>query len=327
MNSSLRIAVRLLIGLCALVTGGVDAAETWPTRPIRLVVPFGPGGGTDIVARLLQPSLIEALGQQIIVDNRAGASGNIAAEIVARAAPDGYTIFIANVSVASINPILFASTLKADLTKDILGVTLLAAIPDVLVARTDFRPQTAKEMIEYIKASPGKFNFGSVLGSYSHLAMLDFHARTGMKLVHIPVAGGGPLMVGILGGEIHYSFTNAASAFPHVKSGRMKAYAAAAPQRLPEYPDVPTMAEAGYPGVDSVNWNGFFIPAKTPRPIVDKFYAATIRAAQQPQVKTAFTRVSVPLALSASPGEFQEFVRDQLKHWARIIKDNNIKID
>ena len=200
MNSYLRISMQLLICLCAAMANGTYAAETWPTRSIRLIVPFGPGGGTDIVARLLQPSLTEALGQQIIVDNRPGASGNSAAEIVARAAPDGYTIFIANVSVASINPILFASTLKADLTKDIVGVTLLAAIPDVLVARTDFPPQTLKEMVEYIKASPGKYNFGSVLGGYTHLAMLDFHARTGMKLVHIPVAGGGPLMVGILGG-------------------------------------------------------------------------------------------------------------------------------
>jgi tripartite-type tricarboxylate transporter receptor subunit TctC len=292
-----------------------------------MLVPFGPGGGTDIVARLLQPSLTEVLGQQIIVDNRPGASGNIAAEIVARAAPDGYTIFIANVSVASINPILFASTLKADLTKDIVGVTLLAAIPDVLVARTDFAPQTLKEMVEYVRAIPGKYNFGSVLGGYTHLAMLDFHARTGMKLVHIPVAGGGPLMVGILGGEIHYAFTNAASAFPYVKAGRMKAYATAAQQRLPEYPDVPTVAEAGYPGVESVNWNGFFVPAKTPRPIVDKLFAATLKSAQQPQVKAAFQRVSVPLVVSASPEEFQRFVSDQLKSWARIIKDNNIKIE
>jgi tripartite-type tricarboxylate transporter receptor subunit TctC len=327
MNSCSRIVMRLLVLLCAAMTGGSYAAETWPTRPIRLVVPFGPGGGTDIVARLLQPSLIEVLGQQIIVDNRPGASGNIAAEIVARAAPDGYTIFIANVSVASINPILFASTLKADLTKELVGVTLLAAIPDVLVARMDFAPQTVKEMVEYIKASPGKFNFGSVLGGYTHLAMLDFHARTGMKLVHIPVAGGGPLMVGILGGEIHYSFTNAASAFPYVNSGRMKAYATAAQRRLPEYPDIPTMAEAGYPGIESVNWNGFFVPAKMPRPIVDKLYAATIRAAQHPQVKAVFAKVSVPLAVSGSPEEFQGFVRDELKRWARIIKDNNIKID
>ena len=326
MNSSLRIAVRLLALLCVVMASGGYAAD-WPSRPIRLVVPFGPGGGTDIVARLLQPSLIEALGQQIIVDNRAGASGNIAAEIVARAAPDGYTIFIANVSVASINPLLFASMLKADLTKDIVGVTLLAAIPDVLVARTDFAPQTLKELIDYLRASPGKYNFGSVLGGYTHLAMLDFHARTGMKLVHIPVAGGGPLMVGILGGEIHYAFTNAASAFPHVKTGRMKAYATAAQQRLPEYPDTPTVAEAGYAGVESVNWNGFFVPAKMPRPIVDKLFAATLKSAQQPQVKAAFQRVSVPLAVSGSPEEFQGFVREQLKHWARVIKDNNIKID
>jgi tripartite-type tricarboxylate transporter receptor subunit TctC len=331
MNTCQRIVARFLVLSCVAIAGGgyviESSAETWPSRPIRLVVPFGPGGATDIVARLLQPSLSKVLGQQVVVDNRPGAAGNIAAELVARATPDGYTIFMANVSVASINPILFPVKLIADLTKEIVGVTLLASIPDVLVARADFPPHTVKDLIEHINARPGKFNFGSVLGSYSHLAMLDFHSRVGMKMVHIPVAGGGQLVTSILNGEIHYSFINSASALPYVKAGRMKAFAVTAPKRLPEYPDTPTMAEAGYPGIEAANWMGIFVPAKTPRSIVDRLHSATIRAAQQPEVAAAFAKAGVPLVLSESPEDFRKFVSNQLKLWARIIKDNNIKID
>jgi tripartite-type tricarboxylate transporter receptor subunit TctC len=271
--------------------------------------------------------MMEFLGQPIVVDNRSGASGNIGAELAARATPDGYTIIISNVSVASINPTLFASTLKTDLTKELVGVTMLSATPDVLIARTDFAPRNVKEMIEYFKASPGKFNYSSPLGSYAHLAMLDFHARAGMKLVHIPVAGVGPTQVGILGGEIHYAFVNAASAFANVKAGRLKAHAVAAPQRLPQYPGVPTMAEAGYPGVDSVNWNEFFVPRGTPRPIIDRLYAASLRAAQQPQVQAGFEKAAMPISTSKTPEEFQAFVVGELKRWTRIIKENNIKIE
>ena len=327
MNFCQRFIMRLLVLSCTVTAGAVYAAENWPVRPIRLIIPFGPGGATDIVTRLIQPSLVEALGQQVIADNRPGASGNIAAELAARAAPDGYTVFIANVSVASINSTLFASTLKTDLTKELVGVTLLAAIPDVLIVRADFPSRNLKEMVESMKVSPGKFNYGSVLGSYAHLAMLDFNTRAGTKLVHIPVAGGALIQVGVLGGEIHYAFTTAAGALPYVKAGRLKTYATVSRQRLPQYPDVPTMAEAGYPGIESVNWNGLFVPRGTPRPVVDKLHAATLRATQQPQVKASFDKAAVPLATSGSPEEFQGFVRDEQKRWARIIKDNNFRID
>lgn len=270
---------RYRIGICIGVSGS-NAADSWPVRPIRLIVPFGPGGATDIVSRLLQPSLNETLGQQLVVDNRPGAYGNIAAELAARAAPDGYTIFIANVSVASINPTLFAGRLKVDIPKELSGVTLLASIPDVMVARSDF-----------------------------------------------PAQGGGQAVAGILSGEVHYSFLNAASVFPHVQSGRMKALATTAQKRLPEYPNTPTMAEAGYPGVGGENWNGFFVPARTPRPIVDRLYAATAEAANRAQVKSAFAKASVPMVISSSPEEFRGFVDGQLKRWQRIIKENNVKID
>ncbi|MBM3342489.1 MAG: tripartite tricarboxylate transporter substrate binding protein [Betaproteobacteria bacterium] len=327
LNNGARWAVRGFMLACVAMAGAAHAAENWPTRPVRAIIPFGPGGATDIVTRLLQPSLIEALGQQIVPDNRPGASGNIAAELAARAAPDGYTIFVSNVSVASNNSTLFASTLKTDLDKDLVGVTLLAAIPDVLIVRSDFQPRNLKEMVETMKASPGKFNFGSVLGSYAHLAMLDFNNRAGIKLVHIPVAGGALISVGVLSGEIHYAFTTAAGALPHVKAGRLKTHAALSRQRIPQFADVPTMAESGLPGIESVNWNGFFVPRGTPRAIIDKLHAATLKATQQPQTIAAFEKAAVPLATSRTPEEFQAFVRDESRRWARIIKDNNFKIN
>ncbi|MCC7486599.1 MAG: tripartite tricarboxylate transporter substrate binding protein [Burkholderiales bacterium] len=326
---ALAIAVALagLLVSAAVLPGAARAAEAWPARPVRLIVPFGPGGGTDIVSRLLQPSLNEILGQQIVVDNRQGAYGNIAAELAARAAPDGYTIFIANVSVASINPALFARTLRVDLTREIAGVTLLASIPDVLVVQPAFPAGNLKEFVAHVRANPGKFNFSNPLGSYSHLDTLDFARRTGMNVVLIPAQGGGQAVAGILGGEIHFAFLNAASVFPHVKSGRMKPIATTAQRRLPEYPAVPTMAEAGYPDVGGENWNGFFVPAKTPRAIVDRLFSASVEAAQRPQVKAAFAKASVPLLVSRSPEEFRGFVASQQQRWSRIIGENNVKVD
>jgi len=327
MKTFLKFAIRALAVWCAAMAGGAYAAENWPNRPVRVIIPFGPGGATDIVTRLLQPGLVEALGQQIVPDNRPGASGNIAAQLAARATPDGYTIFVSNVSVASINSTLFASTLKTDLDKELIGVTLLAAIPDVLIVRSDFQPRNLKEMVDSMKAIPGKYNYGSVLGSYAHLAMLDFNNRAGIKLVHIPVAGGALIQVGVLSGEIHYAFTTAAGALPHVKAGRLKTYAAVSKQRLPQFAEVPTMAESGFPGVESVNWNGFFVPRGTPRAIIDKLHAASIKATKQPQTIAAFEKAAVPIATSSTPEEFQGFVRDESRRWARIIKENNFKID
>jgi len=299
----------------------------WPQRPVRLVVPFAPGGGTDIVARLLAPSLGESLGQPVIVDNRAGAAGNIAMEIVARAQPDGHTVLVSNVSTASINPILYAGTLKFEPLKELSGVTLLAAIPNLLVSGAGLPPTNFKELLAYARARPGQLNYSTPLGGYSHLDMLDLTSRTGLKMVNVPSKGAGSSAASIINGEIHFSLANAASTTPQVKAGRMKAYATTAPRRLPDLPDVPTFTELGLAGVGSDNWNGLFLPARTPRAIVNRLHQATVEVLQRPAIVEAYAKVAVPVAVSRSPEDFDAFVRTEVARWTRIIKDNQIRLD
>lgn len=321
--------LRAALGIaCALLNGLAHAAATdWPTKPVRLIVPFAPGGGTDIVARIMAQGLAEVLGQQFVVDNRAGASGNIGVEMAVRAPADGYTVLLNNVSTGSINPIAFKSTLKYDSTKELTAVALLASIPNLLVSGANFPPNNLKEVIDYAKARPGQLNYSNPIGAYSHLDMLEFMSKAGIRMVNVPSKGAGSSFAPVIAGEIHFSFLNAATVTPQVKAGRMKAFVTTANKRLPELPDVPTMPEAGFPGMGSVNWNGFFVPAKTPRPIIDKLAAATLQVVQKPSVQDAFTKAGVPLTPSASPEEFQQFVNSELQRWARIIKENNVKFE
>jgi tripartite-type tricarboxylate transporter receptor subunit TctC len=311
----------------AMTTAAALAQPAWPTRPVRLVVPFAPGGGTDIVARLVAPTLGEIVGQSVLVDNRSGAAGNIAVEIVARAQPDGHTVLLNNVSTASVNPTLFAHVLKVRPEQDLTGVTLLAAIPNLLVSGAGFPATTVKELVAHARARPGQMNFSSPLGGYSHLDMLDFAARAGFTAVNVPSKGAGSSAASIIAGEIHFSIVNAASAISFVRQGRMRAYATTAAKRLPELPDVPTLTEAGYPGVGSDNWNGLFLPARTPAPVVDRLFAATLQALQRDAVREGFAKANVPIAVSASPAEFNAFVKKEIARWAKIIKDNNIRVD
>ena len=300
-------------------------ALDWPTKPIRAVVPFAPGGGNDIVARILAPALGELLGQQMVVDNRPGAAGNIGTELVARAQPDGYTIVVGNVSTNAINATGYASVLKFDPVRDLIGVTLLARIPNVLVAGTAFPPNNMKELIEYAKARPGQLNYSNPVGAYSHLDMLDLLKKAGVQMVNIPSKGAGSSFAAIISGEIHCSFLNAATVMPQVKGGRMKAFVTTAQKRLADLPDVPTMAEAGFPGTGSELWIGYFAPAKTPRAVIDKLHAAVVQAAQRPQTQEAFAKTQVPMAISRSPAEFQAFVHAEVARWARIIKENDVQ--
>jgi len=303
-----------------------DAARSYPARPIRLVVPFAPGGATDIVARALAPALSEGLGQQVIVDNRAGASGNIAVEIVARAQPDGYTVLIGNVSTNTINPTTFASVLNVDPVKDLTGVTLIATVPNVMVSGMAFPPNTMKELIEYARARPGRLNHSNPIGAFSHLDMLELMSKTGIRMENVPSKGTGESIIAVMSGEIHCSFLNAAASTPQIKAGRLKAFVTTAKARLPDLPNVPTMAEAGFPGMGSVNWNGFFVPSKTPQAVISKLYAVTAQVTQRRAVQEAFVRAGAPMTVSASPAEFQQFVDSELKRWARIIRENNVKI-
>jgi tripartite-type tricarboxylate transporter receptor subunit TctC len=317
----------LALALCACAAGASLAQDTWPSRPVRVIVPFALGGATDLVARILSPSLAETLGQPFVVENRPGASGNIGVEIVAKAAPDAHMLLIGNISTNAINPTGFAGKLAFDPVKDLAPVTLLVSIPTLLVTGPSFPPNTVAELIEYAKKRPGELNYSNPLGSYSHMDTLDLSSKAGIKAVLIPSKGAGSAITSIINGEIHFSFLNMASVLPHVMGGRMKALATTSANRLAELPDVPTMAEAGYPGIGSENWNGFFLPAKTPRRVVVKLYAATILVMQRKPVRDAFANAALPVSLSKSPEDFQQFLDAEIKRWARIIKDNDVRLE
>jgi len=315
--------------LCAsvpAVNAAQPAAQDYPNRPIRLVVPFAPGGATDIVARVLAPKLSDRLGQQIVVDNRAGAAGNIAVELVATAQPDGYTLLIGNISTNAINPLLFASKTKVDAARDLTGITLLASIPNLILVGPKL-PGTLKEAIAYAKERPGQLNYSAPLGSYSHLDMLAFTAAAGIRMVHLPSKGAGETLPALIRGEAHITESNVASNIGPIRSGLIRAVAVTSVKRIPELPEVPTMAEAGFPGIGSLNWNGMFAPVRTPRPVIDKLFTATVAVMKDPEMQEFLVKRSIPLALSASPAEFNAYVRSEMQRWAKIIKDNGVKIE
>lgn len=321
-----------ILAIALLVSGNLagaaqSPAQDYPRKPIRFVIPYAPGGATDIVARILAPKLSERLGQQVVVDNRAGAAGNIAVELVAQAQPDGYTLLIGNISTNSINPILFEGKIKVNALKDLTGVTLLASIPNLILGSAKLPANTLQEAIAYIKQRPGQLNYQAPLGSYSHLDMLAFTAAAGIKMVHLPSKGAGETLPALLRGEIHITESNVASNLGAVRGGLIRAYAVTAGKRIAELPDVPTMAEAGFPGIGSLNWNGLFAPAKTPRAIVDKLHAAVAEVMKQPELMETYAKRAVPLSVSASPAEFNAYVNSESRRWAQIIKDNKVQID
>ena len=313
--------------LCCAIASGVVSAQQYPSRPIRMLIPFAPGGATDIVGRMIEPKMSRALGQPLVVDNRPGAAGNIAVDLTAHAQPDGYTLLVGNISTNSINPILFAGRVKSNAVKDLAGVTLLVSIPNLILGGPTVPARTLKEAIAYARERPGQLNYSAPLGSYSHLDMLAFTAAAGIRMVHVPSKGAGETLPLLLRGDTHITESNVASNIGPVRAGQIKAYAVTSERRLAELPDVPTMAEAGFPGIGSLNWNGLFAPARTPRPILAKLHAVAVAAMKELQAEGVLEKRQTPMSLSASPAEFDAYVLSELRRWEKIIKDNHVRID
>jgi len=316
-----------LIVVATLVNAGTVTAQNYPVRPIRMVVPFAPGGATDIIARILEPRLSQKLGQQVVVDNRAGAAGNIAVEIVATSAPDGHTLLVGNISTNSINPLLFSKNMSVNALKDLAGVTQLVAIPNFVLGSPKVPANTLKEAMDYARSRNGQLNYGAPLGSYSHLDMLALTARAGVKMLHIPTKGAGETLTNLIRGDAHINISNVASNAGPVRAGQIKAYAATSEKRLGDFPNIPTMAEAGFAGIGSLNWNGIFAPVKTPRPVIDRIFADSIAAMKDLEAEGALAKRQLPISLSTSPKESDDYVRSEAKRWEKIIKDNNLRID
>jgi len=305
------------------------AAQGYPSKAVRMVIPFAPGGASDFVGRILQPSLSELLGQQVVIDNRPGASGNIGVEVTARAAPDGYTVLLGNVGSIAINPGVFPK-LPANPLKDLIAVTQVVDVPGVLVANPAFAPNSVKEFVAYAKANPGKVNYASPgSGSQNRLEMEKLRsAAGGLDMVHVPYKGGaGPAVAALAAGETHVMFVTASSAMPLIKAGRVKVLAVAAPKRLEPLPDVPTMTEAGYPTFETGSWQGVFVPAGTPKEVVERLYAVTVKTMQAREVRERLAHGGVEVVTSASPAAFAQFVADETERWGKAARAAGATVD
>ena len=303
-------------------------AQSYPSKPVRMIVPFAPGGASDFVGRIMQPRLSELLGQQVIVENRAGASGNIGLDAAAKAPADGYTFFLGNIGTVAINPAVFASTLTVVPTKDFIAVTQVVDVPSALVAHPSLPANNVKELVAYAKANPGKLNYGSPgSGSQNRLEMEVLRKLENLQMVHIPYKGGaGPAATGLIAGETHLMFVTVSSAIGHVRGGRLKLLGVSSARRIGAAPDAPTLAESGYPDLTGGSWQGVFVPAGTPKEVVDRLLPAVLQTMQTQDVVSRLNNGGVEVVTS-SPAAFTEFVAAETRKWARVVKESNATPD
>ena len=318
----------LLIVLAMAAVAAQAAQSQFPNRPVRLIIPYAPGGATDITARQIQPKLNELWGQPVIVDNRAGASGNIALELASNSAPDGYTLFVGNVSTNAINETTFRS-LKIKPSRDLTGVTNLIQLPHLWVVNPGVPASSLKELVQYVKKSGAHLNYGSAgVGAYPHLDAVKFLKLAGIEMTHVPYKGGASGMIpAIIGNEVQFMFINMASSLPHIRTGRIKPLAITTLERRPELPNVPTTAEAGFPGVGTNAWNGLFAPAGIPKPLLNRIHADVVKVMGSPEMKATLDKVFMSVVVNKSPAEYQEFVLQEVKSWGKVVIDNDIKVE
>jgi tripartite-type tricarboxylate transporter receptor subunit TctC len=317
----------VLLAACAMLLAGLPAhAQPYPARTVKLVVPFPPGGSLDIAGRLIAQKLTEMWGQSVVVENKAGAGGNIGADYVAKAAPDGYTILLGALSTHAVNPSLYTS-MPYDAARDFAPITLIAVTPNVLVVNASLPVSNVKEFIAYAKANPGKLAFGSGSnGSAGHLAGELFKVETGSDAVHVPFKGGAPATQALLAGDTQFMFDNLANAMAQVKAGKLKALAVTTAERSRLVPDLPTMAEAGLPGFDISTWYGLFAPAGTPAPIVAKWNADVTKVLNSPDVRAKLVADGAEPSPN-TPEQFAQMIARELAKYARIVKASGAKVD
>ena len=320
-----RLVIRLGVATLLATPLAFAQSDAWPAKPITLVVTYPPGGGADAMARLLAPKLGEALGQTVVVENRAGASGQIGAAAVAKAAPDGYTLML-DASSFAVNPALF-SKLPYDSEKAFRPISVIALFPNVLLVNPNFAPKSVSELVTQAKASKGAVSFASSgNGSAQHLAGASFEAAAGVDMVHVPYKGGGPALNDVIGGQVPVFFGNMASTVQHVKSGRLRALAVTADKRSALLPDVPTLAEAGVRGSEVYEWNAIFAPTGTPDAVVAKIAAAMQKVLASPDVTMRIAALGGEMR-AGTPAEAQTFIKQQMGVWAKLVKDRGITVE
>src|SRR5215471_9307730 len=318
--------------LVALMSGAhclaALAQAGYPNRPVRMIVPFAPGGASDFVARIISPRLGELLGQSIVIENKQGASGNIGMEAAARAPADGYTFYLGNIGTIAINPAVFPN-LAVNPQKDFIAVTEVADVPSILIANPTVPVNTVAELVALAKAKPGELNFASPGSStLNRLEMEHFIKLANVRIVHVPYKGGaGPAVVGMLGGETQVMFVTLSSAISFVQAGKLKPLALSTTKRIEALPQVPTMIEAGYPDMVSSSWQGVFVPAGTPQAVVDKLHAAILATMETPEIKQRFAGGGVNVVVSKTPADFASFVASETARWGKVAKESGATID
>ena len=318
---------RVLVFLALAAAASAAAAQAWPARPVRLIVPYAPGGPVDISARLLAAKLQDSLGQPVVTENRPGAGGNIGVDLVAKGSADGYTLVMSAIATLAINPSLYAN-LPYDPLKDLRHVTLLVQVPNVLIVTNDLPARNVQELIALAKARPGKLDFGSgSTGSTGHLAGEMFKMMTGTYLVHIPYKGSAPALADMMAGRIHLMFDNLASALPSIKSDRVRALAVTTRARSGFLPELPTLDESGLKGFDMTTWWGLSVAAKTPQAVVERLSAEILKAMAAPDLKERLHAMGSDAPAIRTPEQFSSFVASELKIYTELVKRSGAKTD
>jgi tripartite-type tricarboxylate transporter receptor subunit TctC len=317
---------------CAVASGALplhaaqsDTAASYPNKPIRWIIPFAPGGGTDVIARPIALKMSERLGQSIVYENRGGGGGLIAGEIVAKANPDGYTLLVAAVAVMTVNVSLLPK-MPFDPVKDFAPITKFATVPNMLVVRSAIPVRTVQEVIAYAKANPGKVSWAvSGIGSPGHLGMELIRLTTGIKVTQITYKGAGPAVIGLLSNEADLLLANPGVFMATIKAGRLRGIAAASLKRIEVLPDLPTLHESGFPGFENGSWYGLAAPAGTPAPIIARLHGEAVKVLNQPEIVTQLTR-DAAAPVGNTPQAFAREIRDDIAKWAKVIRDANIKL-
>ena len=317
--------VTSLLVASALTAAPVASAQTYPVRPVRVIVPFAPGGATDIVTRLVAQRLNEAWGQTVVVDNRAGAGGNIGAELTAKATPDGYTLLMTSGSIVTANPLLFRKlTYSPD--RDLVAVTNVASGPQVIAVNPSQGAKTLKDFIAAVKAKPRALSYGSAgVATQTHLAAENFMYTAGIDMVHVPYKGEGPALTDLVGGQIQMVTANLSAAIGFIQQGKLRGLAVTSKERVRQLPDVPAAAET-LPGFENLGWFGFMAPAGTPRAIIDRIYRDTAKVLQSRELRQRFEQLGM-VAVGNPPAEFAQAIREESGRWAKVIQERKLQVE
>lgn len=321
-----RTVTLLLLTTLPMYGWSADAASTYPTRPIRLIVPFPPGGPADVLARVVGDRIGAAMGKAVVVENRAGAGGNIGMELVAKAAPDGYTLVLAPAGNLTVNPSLYRNV-PYDVAKDFAPITVIAAVPNVLVVHPSVPAHNVSELIAHARANPGKLNFSSPgAGSGAHLAGELFKSMTGTDMVHVPFTGIAPAVTAVVSGDVQLMFAGAPSVLQHVRAGKLNALGVASLKRTAAAPDLPTLAESGLPGFDVTSWYSIVAPAATPADIVNRLHDEIAKALREPDVREKLSGLGAE-PVANTPAEFAAMIRTEAAKWGEIVRSAKITIE